>query len=76
VRLRHPLRPRGGKERTLQRESAWWFPRSGPHLGIGGEEEGHVLVEFRPALNTETFFETMYGLARDGKVDENGVPPL
>jgi hypothetical protein len=44
----------------------WW---------IEGEEEGHVLVEFRPALNTETFFETMYGLARDGEVDENGVPP-
>jgi hypothetical protein len=27
-------------------------------------------------LNTETFFETVYGLARDGKTDENGVPNL
>jgi hypothetical protein len=35
-----------------------------------------VVVEFRPALNTETFFETMYGLARDGKLGENGAPPL
>jgi quercetin dioxygenase-like cupin family protein len=37
------------------------------------DEEAHVLVELRPALNTETFFETVYGLARDGKTDENGV---
>jgi hypothetical protein len=35
-----------------------------------------VLVEFGPALNTETFFETMYGLARDGKLDEHGTPPV
>ena len=40
------------------------------------DEEAHVLVELRPALNTETFFETIYGLARDGKTDENGVPNL
>lgn len=30
--------------------------------------------EVRPALNTEIFFETHYGLARDGKTDEDGVP--
>ena len=52
-------------------------PSGTPHTwGIDGEEDAHVLVEFRPALNTETFFETMYGLARDGKVGENGVPPF
>ncbi len=39
-------------------------------------EEAHVLVELRPALNSEIFFETVYGLARDGKSDENGVPNL
>ena len=50
-------------------------PSGTPHTWwIDGKEDAHVLVEFRPALNTETFFETMYGLARDGKVDENGVP--
>lgn len=27
-------------------------------------------------MNTEVFFETLYGLARDGKTDENGVPNL
>jgi quercetin dioxygenase-like cupin family protein len=40
------------------------------------DEEAHVSVELRPALNSEVFFETLYGLARDGKTDENGVPNL
>jgi hypothetical protein len=31
-------------------------------------------VQFRPALNTETFFETFFGLAADGKVGKNGLP--
>jgi hypothetical protein len=40
------------------------------------EEEAHVLAELRPALYSETFFQTAYGLARDGKTDESGVPNL
>jgi quercetin dioxygenase-like cupin family protein len=40
------------------------------------QQEARVSVELRPALNTETFFETAYGLARDGKTDENGVPNI
>lgn len=39
-----------------------------------GEEETHVIVEFRPALRLETFFETFFGLARDGKLDKRGWP--
>jgi quercetin dioxygenase-like cupin family protein len=67
----------GGEERTLRAGESMVVPPGVGHTWwIEGEEEGHVLVEFRPALNTETFFETMYGLARDGKVDENGIPPL
>ena len=27
-------------------------------------------------MNTETFFETLYGLARDGETDKNGIPNL
>jgi mannose-6-phosphate isomerase-like protein (cupin superfamily) len=37
------------------------------------DEDAHVVAELRPALNSETFFETAYGLARDGKTDENGA---
>jgi hypothetical protein len=40
------------------------------------DEEAHVSVELRPALNAEVFFETRYGLALDGKTDENGAPNL
>jgi len=36
------------------------------------QEEARVLVELRPALNSETYFETFYGATRDGKIDENG----
>lgn len=67
----------GGEERTLRAGERMVVPPGVGHTWwIEGEEDGHVVVEFRPALNTETFFETMYGLARDGKVDENGIPPL
>lgn len=66
-----------GEELTLGAGESMVVPPGTPHTWwIDGEEDAHVLVEFRPALNTETFFETMYGLARDGKLDENGVPPL
>jgi mannose-6-phosphate isomerase-like protein (cupin superfamily) len=41
-----------------------------------GEEEAVVRVELRPALDTETFFETLFGLARDGKTNDHGVPGL
>src|SRR5215217_4068074 len=40
----------------------------------GEEEEVHSLVEFRPALRTETVFETVAGLAQDGKTNKAGIP--
>ncbi len=39
------------------------------------DEPAAVVIELRPALRTETMFETMFGLARDGKVDpERNMP--
>lgn len=35
-----------------------------------------VRVELRPALETEVFFETLFGLARDGKTNAKGIPGL
>ncbi len=33
-----------------------------------------MILEFRPALKTEEFFESYYGLAQDGQVDpETGI---
>lgn len=39
-----------------------------------GSDEMHAVVEIRPALAIETFFETMFGLARDGKTNDMGLP--
>ena len=41
-----------------------------------GEDEALVRVELRPALDTETFFESFFGLARDGKTNDKGIPGL
>jgi hypothetical protein len=40
-----------------------------------GDTEARVLVDdFRPALRTEVAFETLAGLAHDGKTTRAGVP--
>jgi quercetin dioxygenase-like cupin family protein len=44
---------------------AWWNP---------SETEVATLIRFTPALDTETFFETFFGLAADGKVNAKGMP--
>jgi quercetin dioxygenase-like cupin family protein len=40
------------------------------------DEEMIARVSFRPALNTETFFETFFGLARDDKTNKRGMPNI
>jgi quercetin dioxygenase-like cupin family protein len=45
----------------------WWNVDAG---------ESVVRVELRPALETEIFFETFFGLARDGKTNAKGIPGL
>jgi quercetin dioxygenase-like cupin family protein len=50
-------------------------PSGTPHTWRNDtDEETHVLVEFRPALRTELFFETLIGLARAGKLNRRGWP--
>jgi quercetin dioxygenase-like cupin family protein len=39
-----------------------------------GDNKVHVLVHFRPALRTESAFETLAALARDGKTNRAGAP--
>lgn len=39
------------------------------------DEPADITVEFRPALDTEAFFENFFGLAKDGRVDpKSGMP--
>ena len=50
-------------------------PAGVPHAAWNaGEEDVHVLVDFRPALRTEIAFETLAGLARAGMTTAAGIP--
>lgn len=51
-------------------------PRTPHRMHNAGTAEARVAWEIRPALRTETFCETLWGLARDGKTDGHGVPNL
>jgi quercetin dioxygenase-like cupin family protein len=43
----------------------WWNPSA---------EEAVTLIQLRPAFDMETVFETVFGLAADGKVNRKGMP--
>ena len=64
-----------GQERTYVAGESFDFPRTVPHvfLGAAGSEEARILWQIRPALDSETFFETVYGLAADGKMKDTGI---
>jgi mannose-6-phosphate isomerase-like protein (cupin superfamily) len=44
------------------------------HFRNAGQGELRFITEVRPALSFETFLETMYGLAADGKTNRKGLP--
>jgi hypothetical protein len=41
-----------------------------------GPEQVRIRGQIRPALRTENFFETFFGLGRDGKTNRKGLPNL
>jgi mannose-6-phosphate isomerase-like protein (cupin superfamily) len=52
-------------------------PAGVPHRWWPLGDDGAVIrVELRPALDTELFFETFFGLGRDGKTNKKGIPGL
>jgi quercetin dioxygenase-like cupin family protein len=64
-----------GEERSVANGGSVAVPAGTPHIWWNDSEgEAHLLVEFRPALKTEVFFETVFGLARTGKAREDGLP--
>jgi len=67
----------GGTMRDLGTAETLVIPPGTPH-GLRNEtdEPLRVLAELRPAMRTQVYFETVYGLARDGKVGRNGLPSL
>ena len=65
----------GGVERVHGSGDVIVAPAGAPHAAWNaGDDEVHVLVDFEPALRTERAFETLAGLARDGKTNRAGVP--
>jgi len=66
-----------GNRREVGLEEEVAVPLGVPHGWWNhGQEEATVRVELRPALDTETFFESFFGLARDGKTNSKGIPGL
>jgi quercetin dioxygenase-like cupin family protein len=65
----------GGVERVHSAGDVVVAPAGAPHAAWNaGDGEVHVLVDFRLALRTERAFETLAGLARDGKTNGAGAP--
>jgi quercetin dioxygenase-like cupin family protein len=46
------------------------------HFWNDGAGDAHAVQWFRPALKTRAFFEVLFALANDGKLDEKGMPSL
>lgn len=64
-----------GREQILHEGENIIVPPGSAHTWWNaGDDELHQITEFRPALKLETFFETFFGLARDGKCDKVGQP--
>ena len=64
-----------GREQVYSAGETIVVPPGTPHQWWQhGDQELHVVVEFRPALNFEEFLETIFGLARDGKTNATGGP--
>jgi quercetin dioxygenase-like cupin family protein len=65
----------GEEERLYEPGQTVVVPPGTPHVWWNpSDREITTLIQFRPALDTETFFETYFGLARDGKVNKKGLP--
>jgi quercetin dioxygenase-like cupin family protein len=65
----------GGVERVHGSGDVVIVSAGAPHAAWNaGDDEVHILVDFRPALRTETAFEALAGLARDGKTNRAGAP--
>jgi quercetin dioxygenase-like cupin family protein len=63
-----------GKVCQLNSREVISIPPKVPHyFWNGSEQEVHYIQEFRPALRSELFFETLFGLARDGKLNVQGT---
>ena len=65
----------GNQKRTVRPGEVAIVPPGVRHTWRSdGQEELHAVVEFRPALGTETVLEVLYALARAGRTNRRGMP--
>lgn len=70
------VRMNGGL-RTLRAGDTLQVPANTVHsMWNAGDQAAVVNWQVRPAMDTEVFFETAFGLAMDGKVNAKGMPGL
>lgn len=66
-----------GRDRAADTGDVVDVPPGTPHVWQADDgTEVHLRVEFRPALQSERFLETVFGLARDRLCTANGTPRL
>ncbi len=67
-----------GQETQVAAGQEVTVPAGTPHRWWNaGDEPGELIIEFRPALKIAEFFESFWGLAREGKADpKTGLPNL
>jgi mannose-6-phosphate isomerase-like protein (cupin superfamily) len=64
-----------GKEHILTAGQSITVPMNAPHkFRNAGDDELVMTAELKPALRTEYFLETLYSLAKKGKVNKDAVP--
>jgi quercetin dioxygenase-like cupin family protein len=67
----------GSVEHTYEIGDHFDIPKNTPHWMYNtSDEDGCLLWQVRPAMKTQAFLETMWGLEADGKTNANGAPPL
>lgn len=65
-----------GQRRIAEKGETVVVPRGAGHMwGNPFDDRAAVIVTLSPAFDMETFFETWFGLARDGKVDTRTQMP-
>jgi len=66
-----------GSERRLAAGDEITIGAGTPHHFLNdGDEDAVAIQEFRPALRTAEFFQTLFELAARGELDERGMPSL
>jgi hypothetical protein len=64
---RSTVMARAGDEVVVESGSYHWFANAGTQPAV-------VRVQVRPALSMERLYETVVGLARDGRITQTGMP--